>query len=279
MATEPPRPSLSPSCVSEEPAKIPAGPSAKLARARAHEAALLTTLNTFQQTRFAEPERVPRNDNTLEYRLHIIQPVPAEVSAIFGDLVHNLRAALDHVACELVTANGGKITRDTAFPIVDDPKKLRVAVATKLSGASKAASAAVEALRPCKEHNRLDLLWVIHALDVADKHRGILTAVAATRAFTLLLRTRDLVNNYDPAIMPEWSPSTLVPASYEQCMSDGTVLIAFEKLGHLEHQFAIHVEVAVNEPDVIPCTSVQTLSHALLTHTEQNILSLARYLR
>src|SRR6267378_798859 len=43
---------------------------------------------------------------------------PPRLSVILGDCLHNLRSALDHIAWQLVLANGEKPGRDTAFPIL-----------------------------------------------------------------------------------------------------------------------------------------------------------------
>src|ERR1700686_1049777 len=52
-------------------------------------------------------------------------PTPERISALVGDLVHNLRSALDHLACGLVMARTQKSCPTgpggTQFPIFTEP--------------------------------------------------------------------------------------------------------------------------------------------------------------
>src|ERR1700686_281492 len=41
-----------------------------------------------------------------------VDPIPDDISLIIGDAVHNLRSSLDHLAWQLVLANGGISSRD-----------------------------------------------------------------------------------------------------------------------------------------------------------------------
>ena len=75
------------------------------------------------------------------------QPFPAsKVALVVGDLAHNLRAVLDHLACHLVAIEGGPsaISGSTAFPIWRKPTKptpsqLKSLVLDKLKGRCDAA--------------------------------------------------------------------------------------------------------------------------------------------
>lgn len=49
-------------------------------------------------------------------RLKVFKPVPLRLSVIFGEIIHNLRSALDHLVCRLVESYGGIVDRQS-FPI------------------------------------------------------------------------------------------------------------------------------------------------------------------
>jgi len=49
---------------------------------------------------------------------------PAMIGVILGDVVNNVRSALDHLACQFVIHSGNKPTRSTAFPIMTENPKL-----------------------------------------------------------------------------------------------------------------------------------------------------------
>jgi hypothetical protein len=46
-----------------------------------------------------------------------VPEVPDEIANIAGDAMHNVRSALDHVACACVVSNGNAVTKQNAFPI------------------------------------------------------------------------------------------------------------------------------------------------------------------
>lgn len=150
----------------------------KIDRAKKH----LTDLQQKIQSHMVQnPIRVEREEESqtgdLVHKVRITEPIPAHWSADIGDVIHNLRSALDHLACELVRANHGTITTDTAFPISDDPTKFNAHLHRRLKDASPAAISAVERINPYKGGN--DDLWRIHHLDIVDKHRSIVSVATA----------------------------------------------------------------------------------------------------
>src|ERR1700674_2502810 len=60
----------------------------------------------------------PDTQETL-YRLANDLIVPSGFRTLAGDILQNLRSALDYLAHALVVANGGKPTNGTMFPISD----------------------------------------------------------------------------------------------------------------------------------------------------------------
>lgn len=108
--------------------------------------------------------------------MRINESVPIQWSANVGDIIHNLRSALDHLAYELVQANGRLATK-TTFPISDNEAKFKAHFPQALHGASTTAISTIESLKPYKGGN--DDLWRIHQLDIIDKHRAIVTVGVA----------------------------------------------------------------------------------------------------
>jgi hypothetical protein len=60
------------------------------------------------------------------FRFRRVPTVPADLNAILGDSIHNLRISLDYLAWQLVKATGGIPTQgqhgSTSFPILDKPR-------------------------------------------------------------------------------------------------------------------------------------------------------------
>lgn len=105
------------------------------------------------------------------YYVADVPVIPDEIALIAGDVLHNLRCALDYVACGLVGAEN--VTSKTKFPIRRDPKDWEVSGLRMVDGARKEAIEALRRIRPYEGGKTL--LYVIHALNNVDKHRLLLT--------------------------------------------------------------------------------------------------------
>ncbi|MFC1919589.1 hypothetical protein ACFLWX_02215 [Chloroflexota bacterium] len=103
------------------------------------------------------------------------------LSAIVGDSIHNFRSSLDHLAYQLVIANGNTPSAITAFPICSDRSKWPRAQA-KLKGMSDRVKALIEEQQPCfttHRHRKRQFTW-LEELDIVDKHRYIQLTQTAT---------------------------------------------------------------------------------------------------
>ena len=139
--------------------------------------------------------------------LQVLDPPPDHLSHIIGDCIHNLRAALDHLALELaIVHKRGKVSKaiehDSAFPIQRrrNPKDLKC----KLRGIDPRARAIIEGLQPYERGDRFrgDYLWQLHWLDIEDKHRLPHVALLAQRGSGLFipdnLNAEDIEFFWDP---------------------------------------------------------------------------------
>jgi hypothetical protein len=102
---------------------------AKANRAEEHINSLGLQLNDFRASEpyslTPEPTQLP---GRLAYRLRFLKPIPVRISATVGDVLHNLRAALENLAFEVARRSmGEKFTPDlegeTTFPIFKTPEK------------------------------------------------------------------------------------------------------------------------------------------------------------
>lgn len=115
-------------------------------------------------------------------RAFVVEPPPRQLSVIVGDYIHNLRSALDHLACQCVISGGGTVTNRTQFPIFENAGVYQDRVHHRragLEGASVACVAYVESLQPYHRGNRASghPLAIIGTLSNLDKHRQL--AIAA----------------------------------------------------------------------------------------------------
>jgi hypothetical protein len=111
-----------------------------------------------------------------------VPALPFNVVAMAGDVVHNLRAALDHLAYHLVAvgmecAPVMPLTdvemRQIEFPIAETLEKYEADKARKVKRMLTEAVEAIDRYKPYKGGN--DALWRIHELDNIDKHRTLFT--------------------------------------------------------------------------------------------------------
>lgn len=154
------------------------GARAKLQRAEEHLGQLMAEHERFIAER--NPYRMLREMDVepryYVWRAKIVEPPPLERwSSISGECIHALRSALDHTAYELV-----RIKRPTSeyseFPIFKDfggPQGWGQKGKGKLPGVDRKVLAQAKWLQPYRRDGDLDPLWVVHALDIIDKHRRL----------------------------------------------------------------------------------------------------------
>lgn len=121
--------------------------------------------------------RVETTTQDVVFTLRIHDRTDRELGIIVGDAVRNLRCALDHLACQLVAANGGEITGDTGFPIGKSQRAYEFALRKRLRGASEKVLQMVSSLTPYKDPN--SFLWLIDELARIDRQRviSVITAI------------------------------------------------------------------------------------------------------
>ncbi len=101
-----------------------------------------------------------------------------DIPAIAGDIVHNLRCALDHLAFQLVSVGveaGESRTEkwaDIQFPIFHSPASYEAGKGRRIEGMRREAVEAIDRLKPYQDGN--DALWLLRQLDNTDKHNFIL---------------------------------------------------------------------------------------------------------
>ena len=172
---------------------------AKANRAAAHIRALDRLVDEYRDSDPYSLTPEPRDaDGRVPYRLHILKPVPVEIRVTIGDVLSNLRAALESLAYEIAQlGHGGILTAQqqsaTTFPIRSSPETYdeffteRKARGTLYDSQARAALRAVQPfvqmemvlkegfemsvdyaqMFDLSELHRLDVLWNI------DKHRRL----------------------------------------------------------------------------------------------------------
>jgi hypothetical protein len=223
-------------------------PSAKTQRARKHLAELEEEVATYIAGVPAKFNATPTMQDGLrriEISAHFSGP-PESMGVIVGDIVHNLRAALDLTACEMVRA-AGESDKDVYFPFCRTANELDEAISKRhFDRAGTAAVQLVRSIKPYKNGN-IDLR-TIHDLDIHDKHRALIPQVLG--AASPVIRMWDDDGSINPTVIGDPAAASevrlifpadcephgreLVPTLYGLVEVVEGVIEAFRSLANLE---------------------------------------------
>ncbi len=143
---------------------------------------------------------------------------PVEWSIRIGEILYNLRSALDHLVWQMVLANGQTPTRKNAFPIVRDEKDWKKEK-SKLKGVTSRVEEMVHRLQPYTGGINLPFdvsaFGTLHSLGNIDKHRHLnLTAIASYGPNRISVKERDSSPKRETEIRSPAKTSDLLPVSH-----------------------------------------------------------------
>ena len=234
---------------------LPASVSKKIERAEKH----LHDLQAVQQGFLdSNPYDLRIQDNSESGRRETIvtraDPIPADIDVIAGDVIHNLRSALDHVIYQLVLANGGKADNGGMFPIWRTKADYKASRPGHANGISKAALDILYELKPYKGGN--SALWTLHRLDIIDKHRLMLATPTANHSVILEFDPKKMFGNVPtPEGHPGWDTfpvqSLRVGVAEPTILTVGAILFAAPLGNNTADNTKFAVSIALNEPGIV----------------------------
>jgi hypothetical protein len=174
-------------------------PKLKIERAKTHIGNVNQMISAFL---IQDPFRMEWQEDAIRCQKHLIvkatQKMPYEIPLIAADTIHNLRSALDHLACCLAVQNGAAKISDVYFPIGrEGEEKFKVYAKDKIKRLSESARTFIYELKPYKGGN--NMLYALHNLDVIDKHQTLPTAILGGAV-------SQLITSYDGPISVNASP-------------------------------------------------------------------------
>jgi hypothetical protein len=144
------------------------------------------------QPRVALEGRYDAKQHRIDIHVVETQPLPVEWGLVVGDIAHNYRSCLDHIAWALVTRGrtppaslASRQRSKVIFPIYLFRSEFNKSLRDKLPGVRRADIAVVRRYQPYHEWKRRranHLLAVLHRLSNDDKHRSVQPALTAPRA-------------------------------------------------------------------------------------------------
>lgn len=237
----------------------------KIERAKEHIADLDSAITSFFNGSGYEIQ-TKDDPNTGEHICYLTRlDIPTTIAAIAGDAVHNLRSALDHLACQLFMVATGALTvpRRIEFPIADDPTKFKdKTFRRKIEGLRQDAIKAIDGAEPYKA-GKGDALWRLHTLDIIDKHRALNLLVLRRRSGNL---TAPLIQDLERSVgraLPKIDVFFLLAdAERLRTLQIGDEVDRFAPNVEVNQNMYPRLEIAFGEPQIVEAKSVlETLQH------------------
>jgi hypothetical protein len=163
------------------------GVELKIGRAKAHLADLKDSMEAVvHPDRYRFDLQYDAQTQKHVYTVHNVPAIPPAWSLTVGEILYNLRSALDHLAWQLVLLDGGNPGDDTQFPVRASPfdKKGQLFRARLIPPVSNAQI--LDTLEECQPYRGPDgepaaftdsPLWQLHRMNIIDKHRLLLVVV------------------------------------------------------------------------------------------------------
>lgn len=152
-------------------------PRLKVSRAKYHLDEFRSACSAFAETQPYELfDEIDQATGEYVHRIRILRDIPGELSTIVGDVVHNLRSALDQTVCALVRENRRQVSKSNAFPVAPNAAKFEEACVGRLKNVSEKAANYIRQLKPYQ--GGTTELWVLSELDNMDKHNEIVPVAA-----------------------------------------------------------------------------------------------------
>lgn len=134
-------------------------------------------INMYSLLEEAEPDGIHK---IKKIRHRFRGEVPNDILACIGDAIHNMRSALDHLACVIALRHNPNIfLKDIpSFPIKRSEEEFIKSSTQILKYFGADGLHFFSSLQPYNGGNGekgMPLLWAIHRLDITDKHRTLLT--------------------------------------------------------------------------------------------------------
>lgn len=191
-------------------------------------------------------------------KLRLTNPPPRKIAVVVGDVVHNLRSALDQLACCLAIKNGFPDASDTYFPFAASREIYESkSVQKKIRKLPQAAVQIIHELKPYLGGN--NLLWSLHQLDIIDKHRALIP-IATTHLGVKAQLTAKPLGTF---------PHTFsIPKALQPLDKDAVILVYPAGLQFDSSEIEFTVDMAFHNVGPIDGQPVLTVLHQFVAMTK-----------
>lgn len=218
----------------------------KLARAEEHINRLKAAVDgRIEQKPYATFPDFDTNTREHVIRAKILIPIPETWSLDVGDILHNLRSALDHLAFELACSHkGSPLTsieaKRSEFPIFGERAPTSKQWSDRIGLCHPGAQAIIRNLQPYKSFDYRDhCLWIISALNNIDKHRTLHIVTSTLAGFDISLSGKAHLRK-------------LVPPASGLILEDNTELARILAYEDMNAETNMGIGECFNEPSMRP---------------------------
>jgi len=210
------------------------GARSKIERAKKHIADLDAERLAFLGSKdyFGVP-KFNSADNKTVFVLEELPEIPASMGTILGDAAHNLRTALDYLACELVRSSGKEPGGGVYFPISNSAKEYEAESGGKTKGVPGEAKKMIDSIYPYFGGN--NALWALHQLDRVDKHRLLPTVAMRVGRWGINLT----------------SEPTEISMAFPSPLEKGDVIGWIAGNCEADRQMSVTADITFGEPEIL----------------------------
>lgn len=228
----------------------------KIERAKKHIGDLDAALKTFFDSKPYEvgAKRDPQT-RKLVYYVARANAVPDCIAGIAGDAIHNLRSVIDHVAQQLFLI-GPKGTAGPKgwhkFPFGDSATDFETRLKGIVQGLRPDAIDVLRCIEPYQGGKGHEL-WVLHRLDIIDKHRLLVTVGSSYQSFDFSAYRRP----HDIKVFGKDHPFTSFPPLFLKVadslfpLKAGDTLLTGAADDEVNENMQFRFNVALNESGIV----------------------------
>ncbi len=254
-------------------------PKRKISRAKEHLGALQESVQAFLATKpYKVATRKDVSAKKLIYYLSDVRQPDPEIALMAGEVIQDLRSALDYLAYQLVVAGLGSAPtnpRYIYYPIADSETQYLAARDRKVKGMSKAAIAGIDATKPYKGGN--EVLWRISELNNVDKHRLLITVGSAFQSVDVGSHMSAMMTKQFPDFpMPELS-LFLRPADRLFPLNPGVELLIDSIDNEVNEKMQFRFNVAFGEAGVMDGEPMAETIQEMIVEVERIVLSFEKH--
>jgi hypothetical protein len=174
------------------------GSRLKIERAKKHlsdfnEAFVLFSNSNFNTLAIKEhPEERRTHSLSIEMDMPAFNALGDTATLIIGDVLHNLKGALDHLYYQVVIACDGTPSSHTRFPVNDTREILEPRIneiLEKKDISREVATLILNGIKPYQTGN--PAVWGLHKLNIVDKHERIIPTLKLVGFFNVRLEDED----------------------------------------------------------------------------------------